>query len=323
MRKKKATVWHWTPRAMLILGGVMTVVTVLLRVLLLPLLHDGETGRFQTNYVAIAVAAVTVLALVYLARHTYRPRVDIAPDHSLFTAVAAIGAGAVLGIWTGYHAVQWLLDGIMPLPVQVRVTTLTLVLLYAMFAFGLLGAIGMIVWGFQVAAESGTRRGMASWWMLAPVMWAWFRLVWFEMAYSNSVGWTEKFFDFLMVIAQLLFLFKFARFASGIGKVTTGGMLAYGMVTVLFSLSGALTRVILYFYGGAQAHAASRLAGIADFAIGAFAFAFCWALSLACKRASLDAVVTEEELADDDTPYDPSLEPLLVLDDGDEGNSQP
>lgn len=301
----------------------MTAVTVLLRVLLLPLLYDGETGRFQTNYAAIAVAAVTVLGLVYLARRTYRPRVDIACDRSLVTALTAIGAGVVIGVWTGYHVFQWLLDGVMPLPVQVRVTTLTLVLLYAMFSFGLLGAIGLIVWGFQVAAESCTRRGMASWWMLAPVMWAWFRLVWFEMSYSNSVGWSEKFFDFLMVIAQLLFLFKFARFASGIGKVTTGDMLVYGMTTVLFSLSGAFTRVILYFYGGAQAHAISRLAGIADFAIGVFALVLCWMLALACKRASLDAVVSEESLADDDLPYDSSLEPSFVFDDGDEGNNQP
>lgn len=323
MHKQSTPLWHRAPEVMVALGGGMTVVTVILRVVLMPFLRDGDTGRFLTNYVAIAVVVATLLALAFVAPHAYRRRVDIPDSHALPTAIAAIVAGGILGVSTICQAVRWFTNRTLPEPGQLQVNTLTMAVLYGMLVFGILGAIGLIRWGLQVAAECGTRRGMGAWGMLAPVMWAWFRLAWYEMAYASTVGWSEKFFDFLMVIAQMLFLFKLARFVSGIGKATTGEMLFYAMGAALFSLSGPLTRVLLFFFDGAEAYTASALAGFADFGIGAVAFVFAWSLATNCYKQSVEALVKDEELAEDDTPYDPLLEPLLVLDNEGEEYNQP
>ena len=314
MHKQNTHAWHRAPLAMVVLGGGMAVVTAVLRVALMPFLHDGDTGRFSANYIAIAAVAATLLVLMFLAVHTYRSRVDITTPRAISSASAAIIAGGVLGVSSAYQMGLWLLDGTLPEPGLLQVNTLSLLVLCGMLTFGLLGAIGLIRWGLRVAAESGTRRGMSTWWMLTPVMWAWFRLVWYEMAYAGTIGWSEKFFDFLMVIAQMLFLFKLARFSSGIGRVTSGEMLFYTMSTVLLSLSGPLTRVSLYFFVGMEAYLASDLAGVADFGVGVFALAFGRSLALDCRTQTINFAEDGEMLAEDDDPYNPSIEPLLISD---------
>jgi hypothetical protein len=144
-------------------------------------------------------------------------------------------------------------------------------------------------------------------------MWLWFRLAWYEMSYTSTVGWSEKFYDFLMVIFALLFVFKLARFVSGIGRATTGEMLFYAMMTAMLSLSGPLVRVCLYFTGGAEAYIASDLAGMADFGIGVLALVFGWSLVRGCREIPLAAKKEEEELEEGDVSYDSALDSLFVL----------
>lgn len=321
MQRNKKHPWPWAPITVATIGSAATALVLILRVVLMPLLRDGDTGRFQTNHVAIAVVVVAVIAMAYLASHIIRLRVEVPSPYAIPTAVSGIVAGVALGFSAGYNVIRWVFDGVMPNPTQVQKTPLTMLVMYGMMLFGVLGMVGLVRWGFKVAAAAGTHRGMSAWGMLAPVAWAWFRLAWYEMAYSNTIGWSEKFFDFLMVIVQVLFLFKLARFVSGIGKVCVGEMLFYAMTTALFSLSGPLTRVVLFFFGGAEAYRASELAGVADLGIGLLALALGWALALTAQ--GLMPKSNEEDLADDDMPYDPSLEPLLLQDDEEEELNQP
>ena len=186
-------------------------------------------------------------------------------------------------------------------------------MLLGFLVFGVLGAVALVRWGLQTVAEGGTRRGMSAFGALAPVMWVWFRLAWYEMSYASTVGWSEKFYDFLMVIFELLFLFKLARFVSGVGKTTTGGMLFWAMAAAMFALSGPLTRVLLYFTGGAEAYLASELAGVADFGIGVLALAFGWSLWHGYREAPPTLREQEEMLEEDDAAYDSSLDSLFVL----------
>ena len=74
--------------------------------------------------------------------------------------------------------------------------------------FSLIGAVSLVRFGLQVASEDGTRIGMSTWPLLAPVLWVWFRLVWYEMSYVSAVRLNESYFDYMMLIFEILFFFK-------------------------------------------------------------------------------------------------------------------
>lgn len=312
MNKKQLSVWPWSPLVIAAIGTGGAAVLLVLRVALMPLLRDVDTGRFATNLPAIIFAAAVLVALAVLALRAPRGRVDVPASCALPTAFAAILAGGMLGAVALYDTFRYLFGKILPPPGQMQMNTLAQLMLFGLLAFGILGAVALVRWGLQVASESGTRRGMSAFGALAPVMWLWFRLAWYEMSYASTIGWSEKFYDFLMVIFELLFLFKLARFVSGIGKASTGEMLFYAMATALFALSGTLTRVCLYFTGGAEAYLASELAGLADFGIGVLALAFGWSLTRGC-RENPPVSPQEEEASEHDVPYDSSLKSVFVL----------
>lgn len=313
MNKKSFPVWPWSPLAIAAIGTGGAAVLLTLRVALMPLLRDVDTGRFATNLPAMLFSVAAILAMAVLAFGTRRERVEIPASRALPTALAAMLAGALLGVVALIDLFRYAFGHILPPPGQMHMNTLTQLMLIGLLAFGVLGAVALVLWGIKVASEGGTRRGMSAFGALAPVMWLWFRLAWCEMSYASTVGWSEKFYDFLMVIFELLFLFKLARFVSGIGRTTTGGMLFFSMVTALFALSGPLTRVGLYFTGGAEAYLASELAGLADFGIGVLALVFGWSLVRGCRETPLASAKAEEWLEEDDAPYDSSLESLFVL----------
>lgn len=312
MNKKQLPVWPWSPLAVAVLGTGGAAVLLVLRVALMPLLRDVDTGRFATNVPAMLFVAIALIAMAVPAFCAPRERVDIPASRALPTAIAAILAGGTLGVIALSDGARYLFGKILPPPGQVQMNTLSQIMLIGLLLFGILGAVALILWGIQIAAEGGTRRGMSAFAALAPVMWLWFRLAWYEMSYASTVGWSEKFYDFLMVILELLFLFKLARFVSGVGKASTGGLLFLSMATAMFALSGPLTRVCLYFTGGAEAYLASDLAGLADFGVGVLALTFGWSLVRGC-RENPPVPLTEETLEEDDAPYDSLLESLFVL----------
>ena len=74
-----------------------------------------------------------------------------------------------------------------------------------------------------------------------------------------------------MFILEMLFLFKLARYVTGVGKVQAGMLLFYSMGTALFALSAPIVRVCMYLLQDSEAYLASRQAGAADFAVGLLA----------------------------------------------------
>ncbi len=313
MKKNPFPVWPWAPLAVTACGMGGAVLLVTARVALMPLLRDADTGRFAINVPAMVFVAVVLAAMAIFAFGTARDRVDVPASRALSTGLAAILAGGVLGLSALIDGFRYFFGKLLPPPGQVQMNTLTQLVLFGFLAFGALGAVALVRWGLQIIAEGGTRRGMSAFGALAPVMWVWFRLAWYELSYASTVGWSEKFYDFLMVIFELLFLFKLARFVSGVGKTTTGGMLFWAMAAAMFALSGPLTRVLLYFTGGAEAYLASDLAGAADFGIGVLALAFSWSLWRGCREAPPVLREEEETLEEGDVAYDSSLDSLFVL----------
>lgn len=313
MKKIQLPVWPWAPLAIAAVGTVGTVLLLTARVAMMPLLRDADTGRFATNIPAMALVALTLAVMAAFSFCTERERIDVPATCAIPTGLAAVLAGGVMGLCSLLDSFRYIFGKILPPPGQMQTSALTQLVLYGLLVFGVLGAVALVRWGLQIVAEGGTRRGMSAFGALAPVMWAWFRLAWFEMSYASTVGWSEKFYDFLMVIVELLFLFKLARFVSGVGKTTTGEMLFWAMAAAMFALSGPLTRVLLYFTGGAEVYQASNLAGAADFGIGVLAFAFGWALRRGCSEMLTAQIEEEEALEEGDVAYDSVLDSLLVL----------
>ncbi len=302
----------WAPYALAGVGVLGTVLLSVLRVAMLPKLWDTDTGRFSSNVPAMIFAIVTVIVMVVLALHTTPKRINIPSSRALPTGLSAMAAGGVLGITALYDTFRWIVGGILPQPGQIQLTMLTHLVLCGMLLFGILGAVVLVLWGLQVIAESGTRRGMNTIGVLAPVMWAWCRLAWYEMSYASTIGWSEKGYDFVMVICEMLFLFKLARLVSGVGNANFGEMLLYAFSTAMFALSGIVVRLWLYFGGNADAYLTSKLVGGTDLGFGVFALICGFALLRSYREEVSKAQA--EELEEDDEPYDPSLEPLLLFD---------
>ena len=325
MNRTKERVWPWSPYALVGVGAFGTVLLSVLRTTMMSHLWDTDTGRFAANVPAMLFSVVVLVLMAVLALRAPRQRVDVPLSRALPTGLAAILAGGMLGVTTIYDAFRWLIGGVLPAPGQIQLNLLTKLVACGMLTFGVLGAVLLVLWGLRVIAEGGTRSGMSTFGALAPVMWAWCRLAWYEMSYASTVGWSEKGYDFLMVIFELLFLFKLARLVSGVGKASPGELLFYAFASAMFALSGLVVRVCLYFAGNAGAYQTSNLVGVADLGIGVFALICGFSFVRAYRENT--AKTQEEELEEDDVPYDPSLEPLLILgeesDDGAAEYNQP
>ena len=304
--------WSRAPYAIACVGVIGTVALSVLRTVLMPQLWDTDTSRFAANVPAMLLSVAMLILMAVLALHTPNTRIDVPLSRALPTGSVAVLAGITLGITALYDSFRWLVGGTLPAPAQIQLTLLTRLVLYGLLVFGVLGAVVLVRWGLQIVSEGGTRCGMSTFGALAPVMWAWCRLAWYEMSYASTVGWSEKGYDFLVVIFEVLFLFKLARLISGVGKASLGEMLFYAFSTSAFALSGLVVRLCLYFAGNADAYLTSKLVGVADLGLGVLALMFGFALVHGYREEIAKARV--EEMEECDEPYDPSLESLVLFD---------
>lgn len=270
MRRKIATV----------LATVMTAVVLLMRVLLTPLMQDSETGQFHLSYWVIAVMALTVVAILILVLSDRRPVGVAARPMVLPVSMVSVAAGAVLVVSTLFDLYIWVTTKQTPAPNAYVIGKFDAVLLVLTLAFGLLGGAFLVRIGFHWAAQGRMRRGVFALWALAPSLWVWMRLARYEMSYASATDVTESFYDFVMLIFTLLFLFTFARYVSGVNSGRSPrAVLAFALCTALFSLSGTLTRLAMYLMQDSMAYTSSELAGFSDFMIGLFALIFAYSLA--------------------------------------------
>lgn len=278
------------------LGLGATALLVVLRALQLPTLLDVDTGLFSLNTGLIALPCLVLAVLAWLCRGARGERVEVCGTAAAPVALMTLLTGGVLTACSLWELFSWQAYGKIPAPETAQLEGLALPLLWLYLLCGVAGGIALIAFGGQVASEGGTRIGMSSFPLLLPVVWMWFRLARYEMSYASAVRLSESFFDFAMLVFEILFLFKLARFASGIGNTRPGMLVFYGLGVGMFSVGGPLVRLCMYLLGDAQAYQASGLAGVADFALGLMAFF--WAFALAMGQS--DGVPEEE--ADDSEP---------------------
>ena len=144
----------------------------------------------------------------------------------------------------------------------------------------------------------------------------WFRLVRYELSYASAVRVSQSFYDFVMLIFTLLFLFSFARYISGTGErkppEKSGRMLlVYALCAAVMSLSGPVTAFAMAVSGQTAAFNACRMAGLTDFGMGILALST--ALTLAFAHPVPAAEVPPEEAAAMNAPAQavPTAEDIL------------
>ncbi len=244
-------------RGLVALVSAATLLTVLLRVWICPALQSPDTGHLKTATGTIVAVLVCVAALAVLGYLVGGERRDVAGAPARGVALTAALGGVVLagaeGLALARDATGWLERG--------------------QHLLGVLSGAALVLLGLRILTEGATRRGISQWSMLIPVAWMWLRLVNYEMSYASMVRVQDGFFDFMMLIAQLLFLFKWARYTAGVGRVGTGALLFYALTAALFSLSAPLVKGCMYLLEDGQALAAYQQVGLAEVAIGALALA--------------------------------------------------
>ncbi len=259
-------------------SAAATAVTLLLRIWLTPTLRDSDTGRFENGWPIVALLVAAVVALLLGGRQIPPVRRELTGGRAVAVSLAALLTGGCLGIVTLWEGWLWLAEGILPPPDNAPGGALGDIAVALTFLFGLLGGITFIRLGLLLTAEGATRRGMLAWGALAPVLWMWFRLVRYEVSYASALGLAETFYDFGLFMVELVFLFLFARYISGVGTVSVGTLLAFSCATAVFGISGPLTRLAMYLIGDSDAYEAAGLAGVTDFAVGVLALVLAFAL---------------------------------------------
>lgn len=277
-------------RGMQIAAGftaLMTLAVWVLRSSLTPYMQSADTGVFHPSYAVILVMTLVLAAAGVLTALSAPAAAKPAGKWLLPTALFAILAGAVLSLTTIVDAARWFFWNRTPPPNHSVLSTVDGLTLFFTLVFGLLGGIMLVRLGLTWIFEQESRTGILRWWALAPVGWIWMRLARYEVSYASAVDVSESFYDFVMLIFTLLFLFSLARYVSGVGQKKPRLLFFFALATALCSLSGPLTRLSLYLTGQMDAFNASQLAGVTDGFIGAFALVFAFSLAFG-RRVNAD-----------------------------------
>ena len=276
-------------RIMTALGALGAVVTILLRVWVFPASRDIDTGIFASSAgVIILTLLVTaaLVALVFLMRGG--PRQEIAGKSSLSLAVALLAVGAafaftgVADLWQAFVDRKPVEEG----------GEMMVILQWMEKIFCLLGGVALVRLGLRLASEGVTRRGIAQWSLLAPVLWIWLVLANYEMSYASMVRLSNGYFTLMSYIFELLFLFYFARYMAGVGKVGSGTLLLFSGGATMFAISAPAAKMIMYLLQDSEAYMAAGATGILDLAVGLLALVVSITL---CQSLSAPPVKAAEE----------------------------
>ena len=307
-------------RIMAGLGSLGALAVVALRVWVSPSQRDIDTGLFSTNLPVIGLLLFLLLMLgcgVFITRGGFRQ--EIVGKSSLALAVTLLTAGTAMVLFAAAELLArfGVITFYTVTAVDPEAATLVKVLPWLQTAFCLLGGVAFVRLGLMLASEGATRRGMARWSLLTPVLWMWLVLANYEMSYASMVRLSDGFFTLGMYIMEMLFLFYFARYVSGVGRVGFGTMLFFSAGTALFAVSGPLVRLGMYLLQDGEAYVAAGAAGPLDLLVGLLAVVVSITL---CQSLS---VVPEEEPDENpewsDGPDSVSVVDLIEVSADDEG----
>ena len=297
---------------MLLLTGLASLAVIAMRVWLTPAVRDWETGLFSTNYWVIGLMLVCLVALVVMGRLCGTNRREITGRCSVAMGVVLLLTGvtlavsevlSLLGAFPNLtNAISML--GFMPDGVSLFSPSLQVL----QNVIGVASGCMLVLLSMRLFSEGATRRGIAQWSVLLPVVWMWLRLVNYEMSYASMVRIEDSFFGFVMMLLEMWFLFKLARYVAGVGNVSMGSLLACSLSTAMFALTAPVVRLCMYLLQDYAAYEAS-LATAVDFVVGVLATGVALALAFSHKE-----VQESSSKASDSTEVLPASDAFIVAD---------
>ncbi len=281
-------------RLMWYLSLVFVVLTVLLRVWILPANRDWDTGLFTSSVLTVGFMLLCIAVQLVLSCTLPKQRQEISGRSGLPLAFTLLLAGTVLGV----VGVLGLIESLTTRTASVTASKVLAVLQLLEAVFAVLGGASLVRMGLVLISEGGTRQGMAQWSALAPVLWMWFRLAAYEASFAGTVRMSDSFFHFVMFILELVFLFKLARYTAGVGQANIRSLMFWSTSTVLFALSTPLVRVCMYLLQDSEAYLAGQQVGVADAAVGVLALAVCFSLWHSAAQSEQESSSDEESIAE-------------------------
>lgn len=285
--------------------GVTLLVTVL-RTVLTPLLQSMDTGSFALDYLTVGVVLAAFVAFAVLLRSgktEMKALPAVKGPWTLPIAVLLMAVGLCLIVISVVDLYKWSALGITPPPSKELTGTADRITLFLSLGFGILSGVYFLRIGLLFLSENAEARGAFPLWALAPTFWIWMRLARYEVSYASAVELHESFFDFVMLLCAMLFLFALARQLSDVDAKQPWQTVWFGCMTVVMCMSGTLSRVGLFLLGQGDAYRAGQLAGFADFAVGLLATAYVlyWTLTPQPVAEEVAEDVPEEIEADLET----------------------
>lgn len=305
MTQTTAALRHLLSRVMLIVAGAVTAAVLVMRIWLMPSVRDWETGLFSPNYLVIALMLLCLVALVVMGRLCDPDRRDVTGRPAMALGVSLLVAGLVLAGYEAfelYKNVPVLWDALRLLSVAQpgSVSLFPSILQILQNLSGVTGGGALVLLSLRLFSEGSIRRGIAQWSALLPVVWMWLRLINYEMSYTSMVRMQDSFFGFVMLLLEMWFLFKLARYVAGVGQVSMGSLLACSLSTAVFALTAPVVRLSMQLMGDYAAYAAS-LSTVVDFALGGLAAVVAVALVLTpepVQESAPSSVVDAEAAAE-------------------------
>jgi hypothetical protein len=285
-----------------------TVLTTILRTIITPRMQEADTGEFKISlfiigFMLVIIAVLAILTAVSKGR-LYHIN-DFKRHDRMPMSVSALVLGFVLIISSTFDWWRWMSFGRTPPPNDVVISNLDSITLTITLIFGILAGMFFVYLGSRSIGQGLVIGPKLSIFALAPVVWIWVRIVRYEISYASAIPVEQSFYDFVMIIFTMLFLFSFSKYISKIGEErrSNQSLLFFALCTTLMSLSGPLTSVSLYMLGETEAYNASRLAGFHDLCIGVFALCTSVVLVFSHRKPDLQPEFASEPIDDEITEY--------------------
>lgn len=273
---------------------VSTVLATVMRILLTPEMQDTQTGTFHVSYFIIGTMLISLIVIAFfsLFRNSDILHIWEMPSQNRAPVkVAGVFLGLSLILSSLFDMYMWAVYGQTPPPNETVIGRLDSVSLTFTLIFGILAGIYFLWLAIKLKEKTMQINPARSLAALSPVVWIWVRLVRYQVSYASAIQVERSFYDFVMLIFTMLFLFSFAQHITKINERPPRMLLFYSLCTALNSLSGPVVVVALFLMGETEAFNSSRLAGLSDFMVGIFAL--CTAFSLISVHKKIEDNVIE------------------------------
>ena len=282
------------------------VLLAILRCVSLPRIAAENAGN-GLNTVLLLLTAVLLVGLPVLCGVGRQPARALAGSGLKAVAVGALLTGIALLVSSLSARSGWVTEGVLPYPSKILPTSQDQVLLYLLVIFGCIGGAFFVLTAVRWLMTGRTVRGLLRWMAAAPVIWIWIRITRFEVSYVSSLSVYRSLYDVLMLIVEMLFFLRFARFVSGVEdgppRFFTGISLCTGVLAGL----ACTTRMVMLIMGNEAAFEACGLVTSADLGVAVLAFSFAFGQAFSPELSKTDIPDREGEApceTDDESPED-------------------